>query len=237
MKKSLLTLALLLCTATPALALDTLEPFPEKASSVEFYLGYDGIGKKAKDGGVFTQNFQFDYGITDKFSLYLASEIAVSNDIASRDAGLTIGAYYPVLDTLHFDIDVGMEVGANIYGMSMNAKPYLELTFDLNEERTWGLYLLAGESIGGAAGEGFTLATEIDVGTYFTIKETHQILLGYSMALHHQPGWAFEGSTIAAGYNVMLNDNIELVIELGFNLPVDGEKFTMGLNAGLILAF
>ncbi len=96
---------------------------------------------------------------------------------------------------------------------------------------------MAGEVIGGATNEGFQLATEIDVGTYFTIAETHQILLGYSMDLIHKPEWEFAAGPLALGYNVMLNDKTELITELDFNIPAADADFTMGISAGLIIEF
>ncbi len=139
MKKRLFTILFLgLLTTTKAWALDTLESFDKGSGGVEFYLGYDGLGAKNQDAGLFNQNFQFDLGLTDDLTLYLTSDINIGNSEENRDAFFTLGAYYPVLDTDHFDIDLGFEVAANMLALNMYAKPYLELTFDLNEERTFG---------------------------------------------------------------------------------------------------
>ena len=168
-------------------------------------------------------------------------EASLSNSDAS-DFSLAIGIYYPVLDSKYFDLDLGFELGTSLYEESLTASPFLELTFDLNEIRTWGLFVMAKENIGGHLTHGigkvgFDLSTELSFGTYFTIAETHQFLLAYSMELVHKPEFEFAKGPLALGYNVMLNDNIELVTEVDFNIPEKGEDFSVGFNAGLIVAF
>ena len=102
MKRLLTVLLITLGLATPAHAVDTIESSQEGDNSIEFYFGADGLGKNSLQEGLFFQNVQYDYGITDKLSLYLLEEASLSNSDAS-DFSLAIGVYYPVLDSKYFE--------------------------------------------------------------------------------------------------------------------------------------
>ncbi len=79
--------------------------------------------------------------------------------------------------------------------------------------------------------------TGVTVGTYYTISEKHQLLLEYDMAFANNPAKDEEDTEIggvALGYNVVLSDSIEMINQLFFDIPQDGEDFSLGISLGIV---
>jgi len=83
----------------------------------------------------------------------------------------------------------------------------------------------------------FAAAVETTIGTYLTIREHHQLLIEYDMFFQTLP--AEEEKTVevggfALGWNVVVNDAIELINQVYFDVPQYGEPLAAGLMVGFI---
>lgn len=65
------------------------------------------------------------------------------------------------------------------------------------------------------------------------VAENHQILLEQSVSVV-QFSKEYSLEPLAIGYNVVLTENIELISEAAFTLPVNGETFAAHLVIGFL---
>jgi len=84
----------------------------------------------------------------------------------------------------------------------------------------------------------FAPSTGLTFGTYYTVSDGHQLLLEFDMSLANNPADdedTLEVGGLALGYNVVLSDSIEMANQLFFDLPQNGEDFSIGIGTGLIV--
>ncbi|RJO66186.1 MAG: hypothetical protein C4523_13995 [Myxococcales bacterium] len=256
---SLLLLTILVIASTapfPASAADTLEPFDVGATDFEFYAGAAGLGNDKYESSVFGE-FALGYGLTERLSGYVAGS-AVGNEYFRQGEGsLAFGLYGTPLDTDHVDLDLILDLGISGAGLTdFGVTPGVELNFDLAPDLAlWGVYLLIEEAIGGRDASvpddpatpnqdeselrfERNFDTLLTLGTYWTAAEGHQLLLQFDSAIHHTPEAGqerFEIGGAALGYNVAVHEAVELINEIGFDVPQEGEKFNVGLSTGVLV--
>lgn len=242
-----MTAALLAFTlAETAEAVDTVETWDERAIDVDFYLGFDGLGPGELDRQLYG-DLMIGYGIIDRFSTYLGTRLAGDEQLSNGAGEIYLGVFGTPLDTDHVDLDLFLDLRLGGDGFSeFQVVPALELNLDLAPDlECWGVYLVVGLPLyprvagdqGGTGEEGVALTVETVVGTYLTLGSRHQILLDFELAFHPM---AAEGELtteiggVGLGYNVILNDAIELIVEVRFDIPQRDEELSVGLMAGMI---
>ena len=222
-----------------AYAADTTETFDLGASNAEFYLGLDGIGLDRTETAVWSE-FLVGYGLMERFSAYAGVALESNGYFADGSGGLYMGLFGTPVDTDHFDLDLFLDVSGSGEGLGdMQIAPMTELNFDLDPQmNSWGAYLRVGVPIYGndSGGDESYYHFEGTLGTYLTVAEGHQLLAEYDMNLRPKPLEERESEVggIAVGYNAVLNDSIELINQVFFDLPQSDEQFCWGLMIGLI---
>jgi hypothetical protein len=84
----------------------------------------------------------------------------------------------------------------------------------------------------------FAPDTALILGTYWTFRDGHQLLLQWETGLSHKPADeedAFSPGTVSMGYNIMITDAIELINEVNLGLPTGGNPVSFGVSAGIIV--
>ncbi len=241
----------LLFASTSSYAADTTETFDIGATDFEFYLGFDGIGLGEYEKSISAEGVA-GYGLVENLSAYLAISGAGNEYFSNGEWGLAIGFFGTPLDSEHVDIDLFLEAGISQDDFSLI--PALELNFDLdNDQSSWGLYFVVSEVLSGREKTSKTTQTEDDdssteyefapmteltAGTYWTVGEGHQLLLEYDMGFAHNPSEDerdIEIGAVALGYNVVLNDAIEMINQVTFDIPQEDEEFSIGISMGIIV--
>ncbi|MCC6159200.1 MAG: hypothetical protein IT350_14215 [Deltaproteobacteria bacterium] len=245
---SALAIAITIVYATSSLAADTIETFDEGAFDTEFYIGAGGFALD-RDEQTLGANTVLGYGLLDRFSGYLAFGVETNTYLAEGHSGAAFGLFGTLLETDHFDADLYGDVAADGEAMSeIVATPGLELNFDLRPDQAlWGLYARVEASFTGEEKETDDPDAETEYetnrtmnhtfGTYVTIAERHQILLEYYRTAIKNPALGeprVEAHQFALGYNVVVNDRIELVSEFSAHLPHGDEDFFWGAAIGFV---
>ncbi|MBW1807419.1 MAG: hypothetical protein JRJ19_04935 [Deltaproteobacteria bacterium] len=240
-----LTLSLILMDRSPIQAADTVETWAVWATNVDFYLGFEGIGPKEHDRKIYG-DIMLGYGLLNRFSAYLGTTLLGNEYFSDGSAEFYLGIFGTPVDSSHFDLDMFLDISIGGPGLSQfQLQPSIELNFDLEpEQRSGGLYLRAGvalyaqdQSSPSPADQEIGFHVETTLGAYYTIKEDHQILLEYNMRHMLSPGddrSAVEVGGIALGYNVTIDDSLEIISQLFFDIPQIDEPFSTGIMLGLI---
>ncbi len=233
--------------AVDSIAADTIETFDQGAFDTEFYLGAGGFALDRAEQTV-GANTVLGYGLLKGLSGFLAFGVETNTWLAEGHSGAAFGLFGTVLDTDHFDADLYGDIAADGEALSeIAATPGLELNFDLRPDQAlWGLYARVEASFTGEEKETkpgedpeyeTNRTTNHTFGTYVTIAERHQILLEYYRTSVKNPALGeprVEDHQFAAGYNVVLNDRIELVTEFSAHLPHADEDFYWGATVGFV---
>lgn len=253
----ILGLSLILITSAPLYAVDTIETFDPGASDFEFYAGFEGIGLDKYQKGISTE-IALGYGLIENFSAIVGVAASSNEYFNNGEAELGLGIFGTPLDTDHFDLDLKLNAAIGGTGLTnFSLTPGLELNFDLKPDMAlWGMYLIIDESLSGRdesveddpttpnvdeSNEKYVFApvTVVAIGTYYTIAEKHQLLLQFDSEILNNPASGedtFILGGIALGYNVVLNDYIELINEVSFDIPQSGEDFSAGINIGIVVS-
>lgn len=243
----LFTIALLVGTARPAQAADTVETWDVGATDVDFYSGMDGVGLKRANSSLYG-DLMLGYGLVERLSAYVGQKIT-GNSFFTGGSGTTyLGLFGTPVDTRHFDLDLflGFDLGGQGY-KEFGVTPMVELNFDVDPNKhSWGAYIRAGFRLHGhnvTEDEDnpqwqthTTLATVL--GTYYTIARRHMLLAELDFAwkkLRNVDDREIEIGGVALGYNVTLSDRIELINQVYFDIPQPGEKLSVGFMAGFIV--
>jgi len=243
----------ILLTAPLAHAADTVETWTVGATDFEFYAGFDGIGLGQHEKTVFAEAV-IGFGLMDRFSGYLSVSGAANEYFADGGGDVSLGIFGTPVDTDHFDLDLFL--GAGFAQGEFSLTPALEMNFDLAPDLAkWGIYLRAQQALTGRDESkeddpqtedvdesktkyAFAPSTILTAGTYWTVAEGHQLLLEYDMALANNPEKdeeILEIGGVAIGYNVMLTDSIEMINQVFFDIPGNGEKFSAGVSTGIVV--
>jgi hypothetical protein len=228
-----------------ALALDTVETWDPGAGDAELYLGFDGIGA-GSDSRELSGELVAGVGIFERFSAYLVARFA-AQDFSEGVGGVSVGIFGTPLDTDHIDLDFFFDLASGGPGFSqLQFGPALELNIDLRPDlERWGIYLMVGVPMlraitGGHDAEGeraFSVSVEATFGTYLTLGRRHQLLMDFQLAFH--PGLGTEELVVEVGglglgYNVLVHEAVELIVEGRFDIPQRDEPFAVGVMAGVI---
>lgn len=227
-------------------AADTVEVWAKGPTDAELYVGLEGIGPE-KEG----RNTRFEYlagfGITDRISAYLMGSLDASWALTGLGAGFGAGVLGTPLDTDHVDLDLFIDVAACGPGLrGFSAGPAFELNLDLEPDLAlWGVYLRAGVPVEGIKlaspahpGHGIFLSIPVVLGTYYTVRGSHQILLEADVTFHALPSGVdrkVEVGGASLGYNVVLGRVAELITEVFLDVPQRGEMFSVSVMVGVVL--
>ncbi len=225
--------------ASPAVAADTVETFDPGLSNVELYAGFAGMGRSRAEQ-VASAGTCAGFGVTPGLSLYLAPSFAADGYLVGARAELALGGFGTPVDTSHFDVDVGLGVAHG--GGALAGSHWFELNLDLEPDLALaGVYLRGGLDVCGEEDEDGRSTTRLGanttIGAYVTIAERHQVLVELdgswdssddTVGLPLQPGEAH------VGYNFELLSNLELVHDIGVDIPRGDDQASYSLCLGLI---
>lgn len=233
-----------LAPPAPARAADTVETWGLGASDVELYFGTDGVrGDEPAVHGELT----LGYGLVERLSAYLGVTMAGDETLGTGSHELYFGLFGTPIDTDHFDADLFLNLQQ---ADGLQVEPAVEFNLDVEPDlAAWGVYLRVGVPVHGREGlqaggvaephRDRTFHVEINPGLYWAVTEGHQLFAEYDMALHPESRRpedppAAEVGGVALGYNVGLGESIELVNQIGWDLPQGGERASFGVMTGLI---
>jgi len=232
MKQTLISLIAvpLLVFAMPAMAADTTETWDVGATDVDFYTGFDGLGLAGNDQAVYS-SIMLGYGIIQDFSAYLTVGMGADGHIANGYTELNFGIFGTPVDTRHFDLDLFMDFGISGAGLTTFViTPGLEMNYDYAPDMIkWGLYLRVNPPIQRP------LEVTITLGTYWVVKDGHQLLLEFDTDFYPSDRKTVIGG-LALGYNVCLTKGcgIEMINQVYFDIPQSDKRFNVGLMTGFI---
>lgn len=243
-------------------AADTLEVFDTGATDIEFYTGTEGEVDANYPGTVYG-NFMLGYGLLPVVSAYLNVVLSGEDHLSSSTTAFCVGLFGTPLNTDHADLDLILDFGADSVGESgLRATPGVEINVDLVPDlELAGIYLRFGERIGGVVEDPDETAqpsgdvptgtvassevrdtdckfeSELVLGVYLTLGERHQLLLEFDTFFAHTGDREEDDphvGGIALGYNVLVVDTLELITQVYFDVPQEGESFGLGVMLGLI---
>lgn len=229
-----------------AQAADTIETWDVGATDLDFYTGYNGLGGARTAHGIYG-DLMLGYGLVERFSAYIGQSLKGNGYFTAGEANTYLGIYGTPVDTRHFDLDLflGFSLGGPQY-REVGLTPMMELNFDLDPNRqSWGAYVrtafrLHGQTLGDEENPSFEILHELTtvVGTYYTIKRKHQLLLELDFTWRTKAADGarkLEIGGVALGYNVTLSERIELISQVSLDVPQSGERFNVGLMLGFIV--
>ena len=233
----------LLLLAGPVRAADTTEPFDLGFSDVDFYLSGEGFGLE-EDERSHGAELMLGYGLASRLSGHLGVAMNSDSHLLSASTELSFGLYGTVLDGENFDLDLFLAFGASGEGLDeVSVSPAFELNWDAEPELDfWGLYTRGGMTMTGHEGDsGPERYGEYDLtlGCYWTLRPGQQLLLEYDGAsIEAESGdreWI--GGALTLGYNRSMNETMEMISSLVFDIGDDeqdgGMSFTLGFIATL----
>ncbi len=235
----------LAASAKPVRAADTTETWARGATDFELFAGMDGIFLGEADRG-FHSSVLLGYGILERFSAYFSAGIAGDWNFSNGQPTLSMGILATPLETEHFDADLFLDFSASGQGLAdFQVAPAIELNYDSrNDLSGWGLYLRLGMPVAGAViptvgseevRHGSRLQALVNPGAYHTVAPGWQVLIEYDFLVHkEEQGHYVHQGGVAVGCNVMLNPALELVTQLYFDVPNEGENFGVNLLVGFI---
>jgi len=242
MFRYLISVSLIVLGILPCYGADTIETWDKGAADFEVYLGADALGAAVENQEI-NSVAVLGWGVAERFSAYMATGFTADSYLNNAEPELSLGFFGTPLESEHVDLDLGLNMSVGGPGFSeATANPFFELNLDRQKEMdTWGAYLRGGAEIHGTPPSGDSVERVIDLnitcGTYYCLHAGHQILLEYDFSFMEKtdPGQgSFENGALALGYNVLLNESLELITEARLNIPRDDEKITSGFFAGLI---
>lgn len=232
----------------PARAADTVETWAVGATDVDYYVGADGLRGSRLERTVYT-DLMLGYGLVEGLSAYLGICMEGNGYLTTGTPALYTGLFGTVVEADHVDFDLFLDVAAGGPGLSELAlTPAFELNFDLDPDMlSWGAYLRFGFPLIGqsepvaddpeALSHDTLVHFEPVLGTYWTPRAGHQILLEVDALMHATPSKGerrVDLGGVALGYNVGLGDAIELITQLQIDVPLGDESVDLGGMIGII---
>ncbi len=230
-------LVLLLWTA-PAAGADTIETFEPGFSDLEIYAGGTGLGLPRGESAPFAEVVA-GFGVTPSLSLSLAAYLPGRCRLQDRDPAFEAGGFGTPIDTNHLDLDLGYAIAHD--GETVALTEWFELNLDRRPELSAaGLYLkgcLSGLVGGELEPDAGRLGAGALLGGYVTVARRHQLLLEIDGTW--MPGVEPTASCRKLGeghlgYNLQLLDTLELIHDLGVDLPQGGDRVSFSLFLGVI---
>ncbi len=232
LKKSLCIIyVFIFCVAliSPTIALDTTEPFDIGFTDSEMYFGLNGAGL-GKGHKSLAWEHLVGAGITDRFSTMFFYSLESNEFLADKIADVGIGLFLTIIDMEMFDFDICGSV-------CMHGAFVFATEFNLDFKRT-GIQLTIEEGLenGGDNINEILFHTALAPLFYFSITESMQLLTAIDVTFIHNgdDGGTTELGGAALGYNIGLNNAIELITEIGFDIPQSDEDFSMGISVGFV---
>ncbi len=190
------------------------------------------------------------YGLFRRLSIHAGVNLEGNHDLSQRRPTVYLGLFGTPLQTDHVDLDLFMDLRAGGPELGeLRIGPSLELNLDADAEmQTWGLYTRAGvpilrraQATAGCETPEYQLVliVESTLGAYLHLARGHQLLLELDGTLRPSPAdderrWELGG--VALGYNVVINESVELITQLNLDLPqARGDGVSVGLMTGFIL--
>ncbi len=214
-----------------AAAIDTLENYAPGLSDAEAYVGTDGLGGPPH-GVTLAHSAGIGGGLTPRLSLFIGYEVTTNRQLAEAARGLSTTLYGTLLQRTHLSLDLGATLHTGDSAASF--APFFEANWDsVPDQGAWGLFTHGGPCAEG--GEHIDWTWSQGFGGYVTAAEGHQLFTEWrtEFDLKRSPligQWQHGG--LFAGYNAMLVDNLELISEVGVNLPQDS-----GATASAMVGF
>jgi len=232
-------------TAPSALAVDTLETYePGGLTHFEAHLGYDGLGKRQSSRRVMA-SYLLGVGITDTVSAYHFGGGEFSTTLTEGEGTDGFGLLITPLDTYHFDFDLVLDAGV-VGGDRLFVAPGLELNVDAQPDMSsFGLFLRGHVRVSGetSVDEDGNVETRrrvhlpVAIGAYNTFGDVHQVLVRYDATVVVDPEpeqHDLEVGGLSLGYNLTLDEHVELIHEVSLDIPQEDEELGVGFSLGLV---
>jgi len=232
----------LLFTTLPAFAADTIETWGPGAADFEVYSGMSGLGAAEAQQSI-TGTAVMGWGVAEKFSAYMATSLAADSYLANTETTLEFGVFGTPLDSEHVDLDLGLAMKAAGPGLSQTVvAPFWEVNLDkVADLAAYGMYVRGMTEIFGTKTDCNKPARSFDVnltlGSYYSVSPRQQLLLEYEVTIHEDPDAGdaeLKAGVAHVGYNVLLNDTLELITDVHFDIPHGDEKSSVGFFVGII---
>ncbi len=234
MTRSLFTMVTVFaCLSAPAMALDTTEGFDKGLTDVEYSLSSGGMGLKAAERSL-EQTLTLGAGLPANLSV--AGSVTMGSDGNLENGAHSVEAMllHSTVDTEHFDLDLMLTTG---HDGDLSIAPGFEINLDkANDLAAFGFFAGVAFPIFAQDGEK-TFDIEVAPGVYYTINEDQQILLGFDFTYHkdaEEGGRDVDLGSVALGYNVNIADGLELITEVGVDIPQDDEDVSFSASIGLV---
>ncbi|MBD3318192.1 MAG: hypothetical protein GF344_20605 [Chitinivibrionales bacterium] len=214
-----------LVSTTSLCALDTTEPFDLGFSDNEIYVSFSGLGAE-RGRRMSAVEYVVGVGVTERFSTLFS--FVTESDGYFNNPATELGAslFANVLDRRHLKLDISAGVTS---GGSVGLGTELNVDFDRA-----GLQVTIEEAIynGGASSDDINFETTIAPLVYVSLTDALQALASIDATLPAD-GDAGIGAP-AVGLNAVISDAIEIISEVGFDIPREGEAFTVGASLGFV---
>ena len=228
-QKRFTVVATTLMLVSSSFALDTTEPFDKGVSDIESYLSASGV-KSNSDATSLGYEMVIGAGITDKFGALVSFDAGSGKAQESDNVFMNgwsefgLGLLLNAVDQEVFKLDFMTN-----YSSAGEINIATELNFDFTPK--FGLQLSADETFSDG-GTDILYTTGLAPMLYWTLNENNQILFATDFSIP-SVGDAEVGSA-TLGYNVVLNDNIELITEVGIDIPQDDEEASASFSIGFV---
>ncbi len=212
-----------------SVALDTTEPFDIGFTDNEMYVGFSGAGL-GKGEKVLGWEHLIGVGISDRLSTMFFYSLESNEFLGERIGDVGLGLFVTVVDLEIFDFDL---IGSVCSHGSFTFAAELNLDFSMT-----GIQLTIEEGLenGGAAGDEILFSTALAPLFYISMNESLQMLTAIDFIFMHNGDDASitEIGGAGIGLNVGINDAIELITEVNFDIPQGEEKFSTGMSIGFV---
>ena len=239
------SILMVLSVSPPALAVDTLETYePGGLTRFEAYLGYDGLGKQQRSRRL-TASCLLGVGITDAFSAYYSGAGQFATTMTEGEGTQGFGLLFTPLDTYHFDFD--LVLATSFVGVDrLVIAPGMELNIDAQPDMSsFGLFLKGSARVSGQSSVGENGAVEssrrldfpVAIGAYNKFGDMHEVLVRYDAIVLVEPEPEerdLEVGGLSLGYNLALDDRLELIHEVSLDIPQADEELGVGFSLGLV---
>lgn len=233
-----LALMAVLLAASPASGADTVETFELGLSDLEIYTGGTGLGLPRGESAPFAE-IVAGFGVTPSLSFGLSAYLPGRCRLRDGDPAFEAGGFGTPVNTDHLDLDLGLAV-AHVGG-TVAFSEWFELNLDRRPElAAAGLYLrgsLNGHTRGDLEPGAGRLGASALLGAYVTVARRHQLLLeidGSWMPGVEPAASCRELGEGHLGYNLVVLDTLELIQDLGIDLPRGGDRVSYSLFLGII---